>query len=184
MDNFDQATRASQRRHAAPETENAPARRQIEARSADRGAPTPACANRRQVLARGAGVLGVLAGGVLLGRSEQAAAATAPADASVTTMPSSRQKHLGLQITVAPLQTRHAVWVDHEWDFGAHFTGATPPVVVATALDDHMEHDPSAFCACAVAVRGTPGAYRAMIMVRNISKRATTVVINAVAVGE
>ncbi len=184
MNDVDQATRASHQRYAAPEADNAPVRDRAEPHAADRGAPTPAGANRRQILARGAGVLGALAGGVLLGRAEQAAAATAPTAAGVTTIPSTRQKHLGLQITLAPLQTRHAVWVDHEWDFGAHFTGATPPVVVATALDDHMEHDPSAFCACAVAVRGAPGAYRATIMVRNISKRATTVVINAVAVGE
>jgi hypothetical protein len=186
MNDVDQATRAPQRRLAAPTVANESVRDRAEPHAAAPGAPTPAgSANRRQLLTRGAGVLGVLAGGALLSRAEPATAATAATTAaSETTLASAREKHLALQVTLAPLQTRQAVWADHEWDFGAHFTGARPPVVVATALDDYMQHDPSTFCVCAVAVHGTPGAYRATIMVRNISKRATTVVINAVAVGE
>ena len=136
--------------------------------------PTPPQANRRQVLARGAGVLGALASGAALGRADAAAG-------EVTA--TSGQKHLALQVTLVPQQTRRAVWVDHEWDLGAHFTGATPPVVVATALDDYMPHDPATFCVCAVAVHGTPGAYRATIMVRNVHRNATSVAINAIALG-
>ena len=155
--------------------------------TADAAAPAnraaPMGANRRQLLVRGVGVLGALLGGAVLGRTEPAEAAAPLTSVGTTPVAAAQQKHLALRITLAPLQTRHAVWADHEWDFGAHFTGAEPPVVVATALDDYMAYDPAASCTCAVAVHGTPGAYRATLMVRHVSPRAQSVVINAVAIG-
>lgn len=149
----------------------------------------PFSSSRRQVLLGGAGMLGALAGGALLGRAEPSYAASND-NLNVThetalgdTLPPRAGKHLTLQTTLTPLKTRGVLWANHEWDFGAHFVGEQPPVVVATALDDYMEHDVAAFCVCAVAVHGKPGAYRATIMVRNISAFATGVEINALAFG-
>jgi hypothetical protein len=45
----------------------------------------------------------------------------------------------------------------------------TPPVVVATAVDDLTDRELSDCAVCAVSVLGKPGAYHAKIMVRNVS---------------
>lgn len=145
------------------------------------GAPAHTVTGRRRVLLGGAGLLGALAGSALLGHAD--AAASAPERASATAQASTAERQASLRVALAPLKTRGVLWVNHEWEFGARFVGEQPPVVVATAFDDTMEHDPAACCVCAVAVRGEPGAYRATIMVRHIGAFATSVEINAVAIG-
>ena len=174
MSEIDRVVEALQRRVEALEDEAARLRQPAEHRPA-----APLGGSRRQVLLGGAGMLGALASGALLGRVEPAAAAASESSVAAP-LPA---RHLSLRATLAPLKTRGVLWAEHEWDFGAHFAGKEPPVVVATALDDYMAHDVAAYCVCAVAVHGTPGAYRATIMVRNISALATEVTINAVAFG-
>jgi len=168
-----QALETLQRRVEALEEENARLRHPAPVRPAP-----PAGSSRRQVLLGGAGILGAVMGGQLLGRAEPSYAA------AIATEPNVAQRYLGLRTTVTPLRSRGALWATHEWDLGEHFAGAQPPVVVATAWDDQLEHDMASFCVCAVQVHGTPGAYRAVIMVRNISPFATEVVVNALALGD
>lgn len=166
-----QALETLQRRVEALEEENARLRHPAPVRPS-----TQTGSSRRQVLIGGAGILGAIMGGQLLGRAEPSYAAAAE--------PNEAQKYLGLRATVTPLRSRGALWATHEWDLGAHFAGAQPPVVVATAWDDQLDQDMASFCVCAVQVHGTPGAYRAVIMVRNISPFATDVVVNALALGD
>lgn len=174
MNETDRLVDALQRRVAALEEEAARLRQ-----PAVDHPPAPLSSSRRQVLLGGAGMVGAMAGGALLGYAAPVAdAATAGDPASATGV-----KHLSLHTILTPLKTRDVLWADHEWAFGAHFTGKQPPVVVATALDDYMEHDVASYCVCAVKVHGAPGAYRATIMVRNISALATAVAINAIAIG-
>ncbi len=174
MSEIDRVVEALQRRVEALEDEAARLRQPVGQRS-----PAPCSGSRRQILLSGVGMLGALAGGAVLGRVEPTAAASSESSAA-TAVPA---RDLSLRTTLAPFKTRGILWAEHEWDFGAHFVGTEPPVVVATALDDYMPHDVAAYCVCAVAVHGTPGAYRATIMVRNISALATEVTINAVAYG-
>ncbi len=177
MNDLEQALAALHRRVEALEEENARLR-QGSALSQAAGKTS-----RRHVLAAGVGAVGALAGGALLGHATPVIAA-APAEViPANTTGHAQSVPLSLTVTLEPVMTRRAVWADHEWEFGAHFRGATPPVVVATAYDDYMEHDATTACTCAVIVRGTPGAYSAHIMVRNVSRSARTVVINAVALG-
>src|SRR5579871_3993914 len=164
MSDVDRIVEELQRRVDALEDEAARLRQPATQQSA-----SPPFGNRRQILLSGAGLLSAWAGSALLGHAEPASAAPPPSDIPALIL----EKHLTLQATLTPLKTRGALWANHEWDFGAHFVGAQPPVVVATALDDYMEHDVATFCVCAVAVHGTPGAYRATLMVRNISAFAT-----------
>ena len=131
------------------------------------------------MLVGGAGILGVLAGGGLLGRAGPASAA--PGSDAVAEAPDAAAP-LGLRATLAPRRTRGVLWAAHEWDLGARFAGR------AAGRGGHgvgrsLERDVAACCTCAVAVRGVPGAYRATILVRNISPFATEVVLNAVALG-
>ena len=150
---------------------------------------TPFSGSRRQVLLGGAGLLGALAGGALLGRAAPSYAASDESTGAPhgppwnETVPPRADKHLTLRTTLTPLKTHGLLWANYDWDLGAHFVDEHPPVVVATALDDYMAHDVASFCVCAVAVHGKPGAYRATIMVRNISAFATEVEVNAVAFG-
>ena len=177
MNDLEQALAALHRRVDALEEENARLR---QGPALSQGTSKT---SRRHVLAAGMGAVGALAGGALLGHSTPVLAAT-PIEARPSKTPEyAFSAPLSLAVTLEPVMTRRAVWADHEWDFGAHFTSATLPVVVATAYDDYMEHDAATACTCAVIVRGTPGAYSAHIMVRNVSRSARTVVINAVALG-
>lgn len=184
MSEIDRTVEALLRRVEALEDEAARPRQATAQRSS-----APFSGSRRQLLLGGAGAVGALAGVALLGHAEPgyAAAADSGAAPSVSAPDGPTlhlpEKHLSLQTTLVPLKTRGVLWANHEWDFGTHFTGEQPPVVVATALDNYMEHDVAAFCVCAVAVHGAPGAYRATIMVRNISAYATSVVVSAVAFG-
>ncbi len=182
MSEIDRALEALQRRVEALEDEAARLRHEATQRPS-----APFSGSRRQLLLGGAGVVGAWAGTALLGRAEPAYAASGADAPSVSAAGDSAlhapEKHLSLRTTLVPLKTRGVLWVNHEWDFGAHFMGKQPPVVVATAFDNYMEHDTAACCVCAVAVRGEPGAYRATIMVRNISAFATAVELNAVAFG-
>lgn len=175
MNDLEQALTALRRRVEALEKENARLR---QGSALSQGTSKT---SRRHVLAAGMGAVSVLAGGALLGHSTPAIAAAPAEVVPANTTDHARSAPLSLTVTLEPVMTRRAVWADHEWDFGAHFMGATPPVVVATAYDDYMEHDATTSCACAVIVRGTPGAYSAHIMVRNVSRSARVVVINAVA---
>src|SRR5579859_1627700 len=132
MSEIDRVVEVLQRRVEALEDEAARLRQPAEQRP-----PASLSGSRRQVLLGGAGMLGALAGGALLGRAEPAAAAT--------------ESNLAAPVparTLSPLTTRGVLWADHEWDFGAHFAGKAPPVVVATALDDYMAHDVAAYCVC------------------------------------
>lgn len=172
-----------QRRIEALEAENTRLRQRAMATD---DVSAPLMGSRRQVLLGGAGLLGALAGGAVLGRATPASAAaetTLAASAVAGPAGPATETYLSLRATLTPLKTRGVLWANHEWDFGAHFTGARPPVVVATAFDDYMQHDVASCCICAVTVHGAPGAYRATIMVRNISAFATTVEVNAVALG-
>jgi len=179
MDDIDRVVEALRRRVDALEDENARLRQ-----AAPHGRPSAASGSRRQVLLGGAGILGTLAGGALLGRAEPAYAAS-PDGVPPASAPAPRvlDKQLSLRTTLVPLKTRGVLWATYDWDFGGHFTADRPPVVVATAFDDYMEHDVAACCVCAVAVRGKAGAYHATLMVRGISLFATEVVVNAVALG-
>jgi hypothetical protein len=183
IERIDQLMETLRRRVEALEAENARLR---QTPIATNDVPAPLTGSRRQVLLGGAGLLGALAGGAVLGRATPASAATETtlaASAMAGPAGPAPEKYLSLRATLTPLKTRGVLWANHEWDLGAHFTGARPPVVVATAFDDYMEHEVAACCVCAVSVHGAPGAYRATIMVRNISAFATTVEINAVALG-
>lgn len=189
MSEIDHVVEALQRRVEALEEE---ATRLWQPAPAIQHTTVPFSGSRRQLLLGGAGVLGGWAGGALLGRAEPTSAAATTTDSASDSGPASRgpvlhmpepERHLSLQTTLVPFKTRGVLWANHDWDFGAHFGGEQPPVVVATACDNYMEHDVTSFCVCAVAVHGSPGAYRATIMVRNISMFATEVVINALALG-
>ena len=176
INQIDQMVETLRRRIEALEAENARLRQTA---TVTNDTLAPLMGSRRQVLLGGAGLLGALAGGALLGHATPASAAT---ETNLAAEPA-REKQLSLRASLTPLKTRGVLWANHEWNLGAHFTGARPPVVVATAFDDYMEHDVAACCVCAVAVHGAPGAYRATIMVRHISAFATAVEVNAVAVG-
>ncbi len=179
MDDIDRVVEALRRRVDALEEENARLRQPATYHS-----PSEFGGSRRQVLLGGAGMLGALAGGALLGRAEPAHATSSDsAPAADTLAPHVSQKQLSLQTTLVPLKTRGVLWANYDWDFGTHFTAERPPVVVATAVDDTMEQDVSACCVCAVAVHGKSGAYRATLMVRHIGAFATEVAVNAVAIG-
>jgi hypothetical protein len=67
---------------------------------------------------------------------------------------------------------------------GPQFQGEQAPEVVATAADDYMAEDMREACSCSVTVQGTPGAYRATLMVRNVSSHAREVTIQAIAIGD
>jgi hypothetical protein len=177
-----QVVAALQRRVDALEDENARLRQPATLHSSP-----PVGGTRRQMLIGGAGVLSALAGGALLGRAEPSyAAGVAPAVRTEELTPATAhtpEKSVGLQVTLTPMKTRGVLWANHEWELGPRFAGEQPPVVVATAWDDQMEHDVASFCVCAVTVHGAPGAYRATILVRNVSPFATSVVVNALALG-
>ncbi len=169
MEDLADTVAALQRRMDILEEENSRLRHHIASRPA-----LGHDASRRQLLVGGVGALGALAGSALLGRGDPVFAAVAE---------STPPRSLGLQITLPAVRLQHDHWVNYDWHFGSHFTGEQPPVVVASALDDFMEHSLAAYCSCGVAVHGTSGAYTATIMVRNVSKLATVVTINAVALG-
>jgi hypothetical protein len=175
MNDIESTIEALQQRVDALEAENA--------RLRQRGRRLPSAArgaSRRQLLVGGAGLLGALASGSLIGRAEPALAA--PALIPITKP--SQSKYLSLHVPLAPMKTKGTLWAEHTWEFGDHFRGSAPPVVVATAVDDLTDREPSACAVCAVSVLGKPGAYHAKIMVRNISKHATSVVVNAIAIGD
>jgi hypothetical protein len=175
MDDIEGTIEALQRRVDALETENTRLRQRAPRQpSMGRGA------SRKQVLLGGAGVLGALAGGALVGRGDTALAASS----LLTAAQPSKGESLSLRLALTPMKTKGVLWAEHTWEFGGHFRGSRPPVVVATALDDQMEHDKAAYAVCAVSVHGVPGAYQAKIMVRNIGKHATSVVVNAIAMGD
>ena len=172
MSNLEQTIEELRRRVESLEAEKAQATRPAKSRlSPDQGA------SRRQILVGGAGVLGALAGGALLGGIEPARAAAAAPQA----LP---QKHEVLQVALTPLRSNGVLWARHEWHFGLRFAGKQPPTVIATAADDYMDNDVTSTCTCSVLVQGKPGAYHAVIMVRGIHARAATVQVHAVAVGD
>ena len=159
-----QALDALQRRVEALEEENTFLRQQT--------LGEPRGTSRRHLLAGGAGMVGALAAGALLGSPPPSVAAATPVAPPM----------LRLSVTLAPVRTQRAVWAEHVWPLGAHFKGE-PPVVVASAYDDAMEHDVALSCTCAAVVRGKPGAYEAHLLVRQVSRSARAVVVHALAVG-
>jgi hypothetical protein len=171
MSNLEEAIETLTRRVASLEAENSHLRR----RSA-RPLGSATGTSRRQVLLGGAGILTALAGGTLLGHAEPALAA--PAEELAV-----RPTRTSLRIMLAPVKSRSVFWARHEWQLGPQFSGE-PPVVVATAADDYMDVDVTSSPTCGVTVQGKPGAYTAVIMVRNVSQRAGTVEVHAVAFGD
>ncbi len=88
-----------------------------------------------------------------------------------------------LQTELVPLISNGSIWARHEWHLGSRFAAQQPPTVIATAADDYMDHDVTSMCTCSVLVQGAPGAYHALIMVRGIHPRASSVQVHAVAIG-
>src|SRR5213593_2730189 len=124
MNELEHAIAALQRRVEALEEENAALRQSVQGVGRPVGAGRT---SRRHVLAAGMGAVGALAGGALLARpAATAAEAAAPVGVPAAAAPTV----LSLTVSLAPLMTRRAVWVDHVWELGDHFRGATPPVVV------------------------------------------------------
>ena len=174
MSDLTQTVETLLRRVEALEAENARLRRQAAPQL-----PSPEhSASRRQLLLGAAGMAGVLAGGAALAHAQPASAASASASAQAA----STRKEQTLCITLTPLTSHGVYWTQHEWSLGAHFTGDRAPVVIATAIDDHMEHDVTSNCTCSVRVQGKPGAYMAVIHVRGIHKYARSVEVTALAI--
>jgi hypothetical protein len=171
MSTLEQTLEAMWRRIEALEAENARL-----APSAPRIASSRQGRSRRQVLLGGAGVLGALAGSALVGRSE-------PARAASPVVQESLSQHEILQTTLTPLRSNGVLWARYEWHLGNHFAESTPPAVIATAADDYMDRDVTSSCSCSVLVEGSPGVYRAVIMVRGVHDRAQSVQVHAIAIG-
>jgi hypothetical protein len=104
MTTLEQTVEALQQRVAALEAENGRLR-------TPRLPAAEQATSRRQMLLGGAGVVGALAGGSLLGRAQSAdAAAATPA-----IQPTAARKEQALHITLTPLKSRGVYWARHEW---------------------------------------------------------------------
>ena len=120
------------------------------------------------------------AGNSRLGRAVPASAAALPPGAAEAP---DAATHLGLRATLAPMRTRGVLWAAHRVGSRCAVRRGGAAGGGGHGVDHQLEGDVAACCTCAVAVRGAPGAYRATIVVRNISPFATEVVLNAVALG-
>jgi hypothetical protein len=158
-------------------------------RRAAQGTPAPvagATTSRRRLLTGGAGLLGVLAGAGFLEHTSPAGAAAEAARAAGTVRSSqlAKPKIVALQTAVPVQHSGGAHWARYEWDLAEHFSGALPPVVVASAVDDFQGTTAPAIPTCAVSVHEEGGRYRAAILLGNLSHLAGEATLNALAFGQ
>ncbi|MDB5058546.1 MAG: hypothetical protein JWO59_2018 [Chloroflexi bacterium] len=149
---------------------------------------------RRTLLAAGAGLLGVVAGGELIAHGQIAHAATVSeiADAghllaggrsAVTSAQYAQPRMLGIRVQLAGRRSSTIQWARYEWSLAGHFSDARPPIVVASVIDQMPNDKPDDVCTCSVFTYGKPGAYAAVITVHNLPSHVDHVEVNILAFG-
>ena len=181
MNDIEQTLTALSNRVAALEAENA------RLRTAGQASPAPGGGgrlhSRRDLLAGGAGLLGVFAAGNLVAPIAAGAAPVAPDAHVVRARQYADPVLIGTRVTLVPQRGGGYHWARYVWDLGDGFAGSEPPAVFAAASDDYHESGERAEPTIAVTLRREAGKWQAEILVNHVGHLATEVTLNAIAFG-